>query len=320
MRAVQTRIRQRASQMKKPNPDAGTGKEPWLSLNRFLRRRFGQRVQKIPVDAGLSCPNRDPETGAGGCIYCNQHGSGTGAWKRGIDIKSQVLSGIKWARRRYGAERYLVYFQSYSNTFAPLDRLEEIYQASVCHEGIVGVCIGTRPDCIDEDRLDLIARIFKDKMVWMEYGLQSSSDETLKRINRGHKAADFIRAVELTRNYPFFICAHVIFGLPGETERDMEATVRLLSELKVDGVKFHQLYVVEGTAMAELLRAGRYRPMSQRAYALMVARAIRMLPKGTVIQRLTGDPAPGELLAPEWSKDKQGTIELIRSFLDSSSL
>ncbi len=287
-------------------------REPWLSLNRFLRHRFGCRVQKIPVDAGLGCPNRDPSTGLGGCIYCNRLGSGTGAWKRGIDVEGQIEAGITWARRRYRAGKFLVYFQSFSNTFAPLGHLERLYSQALCHEDVVGVCIGTRPDCVDRQRLDLIARIFQGKMVWMEYGLQSASDATLLRINRGHKVQDFIDAVRLTREYPFLVCAHLIFGLPGEGAEEMERSVELLAGLRVDGVKFHQLYVVKGTEMERLYRAGLYTPMSQRAYARMVARAIEILPEGTVIQRLTGDPVQGELLAPAWSTDKQGTISMIR--------
>ncbi len=286
---------------------------PWLTLNRFLRERFGQRVQKIPVDAGLSCPNRDPVTGRGGCIYCNQLGSGTGAWQRGQDISQQVLQGMEWAKRRYRAGKFLIYFQSFSNTFAPLERLEEIYSSALCSDDIVGVCIGTRPDCIDRQRLRLIWEFFREKMVWMEYGLQSASNLTLSRINRGHTVEDFIHAVDITREFPFYICAHVIFGLPGEDQETMLDTVRLVSELHLDGIKFHQLYLVKDTPMAELYRSRKYEPMSQYEYASIVARSLKILPQDLVVQRLVGDPGPGELIAPAWSRDKQGTIHLIKS-------
>ncbi|NPA95419.1 MAG: TIGR01212 family radical SAM protein [Thermodesulfobacteria bacterium] len=285
----------------------------FLTLNQFFRKHFGQRVQKIPLDAGLGCPNR--RGNSTGCIYCNARGSGTGASMRHIPLSLQLESGILWARRRYKAKRFAAYFQAYSNTYGPLEKLQEIYRQVACHDDVVAVAIGTRPDCIDKDVLDLIARCFQDKMVWMEYGLQSANNETLKGINRGHEVEDFVRAVELTRRYPFFICAHVIFGLPGEGQREMLETVRLLRDLRVDGVKFHELYVIKGTPMAQMFLQGHYAPITQVEYALTVARAIGMLPANTVIQRLTGDPAPGELLAPIWAAYKQETISLIKKFM-----
>ena len=287
----------------------------FLSLNSFFRAHFGQRVQKIPLDAGLGCPNRVSERG--GCIYCNEKGSGTGASFRGLSIRQQLETGMKWARRRYKARRFAAYFQAFSNTFASLDRLREIYSQVADVPEVVAVAIGTRPDCIDTDVLDLIHAIFKDKMVWMEYGLQSASDATLRLINRGHTVRDFSNAVRLTRQYPFYICAHVIFGLPGEGEGEMTQTVELLRDLAIDGVKFHELYVVRSTPLSHMYHQGRYEPISQDFYAKMVAKAIGILPKETVIQRLTGDPAPGELVAPKWAKRKQETISMIRKYLES---
>ncbi|RUM93319.1 MAG: TIGR01212 family radical SAM protein, partial [Thermodesulfatator sp.] len=163
----------------------------YLSLNQFLRMKFGRRVQKIPLDAGLSCPNRDPETGKGGCIYCNVRGSGTGAFSQGKTIREQLVQGMKWARKRYKAKAFIAYFQSFSNTFAPLKKLEEIYQEAAGFPEIVGVAIGTRPDCVSREVLELIKTIFPDRLVWMEYGLQSASDASLARINRGHSVQDF---------------------------------------------------------------------------------------------------------------------------------
>ena len=289
----------------------------FLSLNGFLRRRFGRRVQKIPLDAGLSCPNRDPVTGVGGCIYCNLRGSGTGAFQQGRSIREQLVQGVEWARRRYRARAFIAYFQSFSNTFAPLERLEELYSQAASFPDIVGVAIGTRPDCVDREVLELVNRIFDGKMVWMEYGLQSASDRTLKTINRGHAVQDFIEAVSLTRKFPFLICAHVIFGLPGENRVDMLETARLLKALRIDGVKFHQLYVARHTELHRLYERGQYEPVSMEEYAQAVADAIRILPDETVIQRLTGDPAPGELVAPEWAGRKAGIIKCINRCLGS---
>lgn len=288
----------------------------FLSLNEFLRQRFGKRVQKIPLDAGLSCPNRDPVTGLGGCIYCNLQGSGTGAFQKGQGIREQLAQGMKWARKRYKARAFIAYFQSFSNTFAPLERLEELYRQAASFPDIAGVAIGTRPDCVDPQVLELIDKIFDGKMVWMEYGLQSASDRTLERINRGHTVQDFVDAVSLTRKFPFLICAHVIFGLPGESRPDMLETARLLKGLEIDGVKFHELYVAENTRLHRLYEKGQYEPVSMEEYAEAVADAIRILPDETVVQRLTGDPAPGQLVAPEWAGRKAEIIKCINTCLD----
>ncbi len=290
----------------------------FLTLNEFFRKHFGQRVQKIPLDAGLGCPNRI--LGKGGCIYCNEKGSGTGASLKKIPLKKQLLDGMEWARRRYKARLFAAYFQAFSNTFAPLDMLEELYLQITDIPEIVAVAIGTRPDCVDGQVLDLIARCFPDKMVWMEYGLQSASDRTLQAINRGHTVDDFVRAVEITREYPFLICAHVIFGLPGEEVREMKDTIGLVRSLGIDGIKFHELYVIKGTPLWRMYKQGLYTPMDQDRYAKMVAWAIRTLPKDTVVQRLTGDPAPGELEAPDWAGRKQETICLIKKYFEQGDL
>ena len=284
---------------------------PYLSLNRFLRREYGCRVQKIPLDAGLTCPNRDGTVGTGGCIYCNSRGSGTGAFARGLGIAEQMKLGMDWALRRYKAKRFIAYFQSFSNTHAPPERLWQLYRQALIGPEVVGLFIGTRPDCVNRDLLHGLREIARGRMLWMEYGLQSASDETLRRINRGHTVQDFIDAVEMTRALGIPVCAHVIFGLPGEGTDEMRATVKLLRKQGVEGVKFHQLYVVRGTPMEDLLRRGAYSPISQQAYARMVAWAISELGPRVVIHRLTGDPAAGELVAPDWSREKARTTAMI---------
>jgi radical SAM protein (TIGR01212 family) len=290
----------------------------YLSLNRYLRGIFGERVQKVSLDAGLTCPNRDGTKGTGGCVYCDAGGSGTGGSKAGKDVAQQMREGIQQARKRYGAEKFIAYFQSFSNTYAAPERLEGLYSQALVGPEVVGLSVGTRPDCVDHEKLALIARVGRDRMVWMEYGLQSASDATLSRINRGHTARDFIHAVGLAREYGFPVCAHVIFGLPGEGRTEMEDTVHLLAGLKIDGVKFHQLYVVEGTALHRLHEVGGYRPMEQAEYAGMVAWALRALPAGTVIQRLTGDPPRDRtVVAPAWSYRKAETTALIKDALIS---
>jgi uncharacterized protein len=284
----------------------------YLSLNQYLRSVFGERVQKISLDAGFTCPNRDGTKGRGGCIYCDARGSGNGAYGSGKGIAEQMKEGIKWASRRYGARKFIAYFQSFCNTYGPLDRLEAVYTQALVGPEVVGLSIGTRPDCVDKERLELISRLGKGRMVWMEYGLQSASDATLAGINRKHTVSDFVQAVEISKKYGLLTCAHVIFGLPGEGRREMEDTVRLLANLKVEGVKFHHLYVVENTELNRLYRSGKYKPIAQEDYVQMVAWALANLPEGTVIQRLTGDPPRNELVAPDWSLDKRQTISMIQ--------
>ncbi len=283
----------------------------YLSLNRYLRDIFGERIQKVPLDAGLSCPNRDGTKGIGGCIYCGETGSGTGAHATGQAIREQMRKGQVWAARRYKAKKFIAYFQSYSNTYAPMAVLERIYRQALTGPEVVGMAIGTRPDCIDRDVLKLIERIGKGHMIWMEYGLQSACDATLKRINRGHSVQDFIDAVDLTRQFGFPVCAHVIFGLPGEDTSQMKQTIELLADLRIDGIKFHQLYVETGTRLHTLYSLGKYKPISLEQYAELVAWSVSRLPRNTVIHRLTGDPRRSRLAAPGWSLKKQDILNAI---------
>ncbi len=291
----------------------------YLSFNRFLKSRFGERVQKIPLDAGLGCPNRDGTKGTEGCIYCDPLGSGTGAEKRGLSIHDQMRQGIIWAERRYNAKKFIPYFQSFSNTYAPLPVLEQLYTEAAGFPGVAGIAIGTRPDCITHEILDLVGNTARGGMVWMEYGLQSASNRTLQRINRGHTVEDFVQCVKLTRKAGFLVCAHVIFGLPDQSVREIQATVDLIAELGVEGIKFHNLYMVKGTKIYKMYKEKPFPLMSQKRYAELVVDSIRRLPHGTVVQRLTGDPprTMGPAL-PAWSHDRQGTIRLIEQGLEAA--
>ncbi len=290
----------------------------YLSFNQFLRDRFGDRVQKIALDAGLGCPNRDGTVGRGGCIYCDPRGSGTGAAARGLGIREQMEVGIKWAQKRYRAKLYLPYFQAFSNTYGQPELLERLYSTAAGFPGVAGLAIGTRPDCVTPEILNIIDRVAQGRMVWMEYGLQSADDRTLERINRGHSVEDFIQCVKITRDAGFLVCAHVIFGLPGQSREEMRRTVELLAELGVEGVKFHNLYIVQGTRLQRLYEQEPFALLTQEEYAELVADAIRYLPEDTVIQRLTGDP-PRDMgpALPAWSHDKQGTLRLIEQRLMS---
>ena len=292
---------------------------PYRTLSSFLRERYGRRVQKISLDAGLSCPNRDREE-KGGCLYCNERGSGTGALARGVGLRAQIKSQMEAMARRYGARAFIAYFQSYTNTHADVPTLKGIFDTILPYPGIVGLAIGTRPDCIDREKLSLIRSYAPDRLVWVEYGLQSASDATLKRINRGHDVRTFVDAVHLTADFGLRICAHVIIGLPGEGMDDFVATAKLLSGLPVTDVKIHLLYVARDTALEYLFLRGEYEPLSMNGYARAAAAFIAHLRDDIVIQRITGDPHPEELVAPAWALDKGTVRAAVHRELDASGL
>ena len=284
-------------------------------FNSYLRSIFGCRVQKITVDAGLTCPNRDGKVSTGGCIYCNARGSGTGAHSKGQSVSQQLINGKIALAKRYRAKKFLAYFQSFSNTYAPLPVLKNLYAEALGVDDIVGLSIGTRPDCVDTGVLDLLQEYARQYLIWIEYGLQSSSDATLAFINRGHDVQCFKDAANKSRNRGIKICAHVILGLPNETRRDMLHTAQTLAGLGIDGVKLHLLYVIKGTRMETLYQQGDYRCLDQDDYVDLVCDFLERIPGDMVVQRLTGDPHPGELVAPQWARQKSETLKRIKKTL-----
>ena len=287
----------------------------YYDLNSYLRKTFGCRVQKIAVDAGLSCPNRDGKISRKGCMYCNSRGSGTGAFKNGISITHQILMGKKNIGRRYKAKKFMAYFQSFSNTYAPVDKLEKIYDEALSVEDIVAISIGTRPDCINGDILNILENYAKEYLVWMEYGLQSVHDKTLNFINRGHDFQCFKEAVEATKQRNIKICAHVILGLPNENKKDMLETAKTISKMGIDGIKIHLLYVVKGTELEKLYLNGGYRCLEMDEYADIVSDFLELIPKNIIVHRLTSEPHKEELVAPLWSLEKNTTLNMIKETL-----
>ncbi len=294
-------------------------KKPYRDLNTYFRTRFGCRVHKVTVDAGLSCPNRDGTLSTGGCIYCNAKGSGTGAHWHGVPITQQIERSKDRIARRFKTNRIMPYFQAFTNTYAPVERLKAMYDEALAVKNVVGLAIGTRPDCVDTAVLDLLENYTRNHLIWIEYGLQSAHDHTLSMINRGHDFACFERAVSATRNRNINICAHVILGLPGESRQDMLETADAIAATDIDGVKLHLLYVVRGTPMETLYRDGRYRCLEQREYAELVCSFIERLPETMIIQRLTGDPHPKELVAPAWALEKKETLDLIHTIFEEKN-
>ncbi|MGM0418818.1 MAG: TIGR01212 family radical SAM protein [Thermodesulfobacteriota bacterium] len=294
-----------------------SGIKRYKDLNTFLRNYFGERVQKISVDAGFTCPNRDGKVSYGGCTYCNPRGSGTGAYSQSISVADQLESGKKRLGKRYKAKKFLAYFQSYTNTYGSKDYLKKIYDEALSVEGVCGLCIGTRPDCIDEEKIAVFEQYANSgKLIWMEYGVQSIHDKTLKRIKRGHDFKCFEKAVEITRNKGIYICAHVILGLPGETKEDMIETAVKLSQMGVDGVKLHLLYVVKDTPIEKEFEDKTLRCLTQKEYVEAASDFIEHISEEMVVHRVTGDPHIDELVAPFWSLRKDETLTMINKELD----
>jgi radical SAM protein (TIGR01212 family) len=286
----------------------------------YLRGIYGCRVQKITVDAGLSCPNRDGTLSKEGCTFCNAAGSGTGAHQRGLSVSEQIEQGRQALARRYKAKKFIAYFQSFTNTYAPVETLRRLYDEALGVEDIIGLSIGTRPDCIDDPVLSLLEEYSRNYLVWIEYGLQSAHDATLARINRGHDVQTFEEAVKRTRKRGLPVCAHVILGLPGETRAHMLATASYLGALGIDGIKLHLLYVVKDTPLERLYRRGGLRCLRQDEYVDIVCEFLSLVPESVVIQRLTGDPHPDELVAPVWSRNKKETLSLIEQTLAARNI
>ncbi len=291
-------------------------KNRYRDLNTYFRELFGHRVHKITVDAGMTCPNRDGTLATGGCIYCNSKGSGTGAFLAGKAIREQIETAKVRVARRFKAKKFIAYFQAYTNTYAPVKILKELYDEALGVPDVAGLAIGTRPDCISAEILDLLESYTARHLIWIEYGLQSAHDETLIRINRGHTVACFEKAVAATKGRGINICAHVILGLPGETRAQMLDTARFIAGLGIHGIKLHLLYVVRGTKLETLYNKGAFKCLGQREYAELVCDFLERIPGGMIIQRLTGDPHPSELVSPGWALEKKQTLDMIKAIFE----
>lgn len=288
----------------------------YRDFNTYLKEIFGERVQKISLDAGLGCPNRDGTISREGCIFCDRRGSGTGAFiEEGLSIDHQIIRAKEVIQKRYKARKFIAYFQSFSNTYAPPPRLKFLYDQALTHKGMVGLSVATRPDCVTREILALIRSYQRDYLVWLEYGLQSSHDITLKRIHRGHDVSCFETSVRMAADQAINVCAHIILGLPGEDRDMMLETARYLARLPVQGVKIHLLYVVKGTPLAELYGKTAFRCLGRDEYADLVVDVLEMLPPDMVIHRLTGDPPSSELIAPAWAGEKQINLGVIQDTL-----
>jgi radical SAM protein (TIGR01212 family) len=289
---------------------------PYRAYSAYLKERFGERVHRVALDAGFGCPNREDGRGEGGCIYCSPSGSGTGAHDRGIGVEAQMEQGIAHLSRR-GITKFIAYFQAFCGTGAPPAELRKIYRQATAFPGVVALAVGTRPDMVPDEVLETLAAFAGGKEtgrpldVWLELGLQSASDETLIRINRGHDVACFDRAAERAHAYGIAPATHVIMGLPGEDRTAMMATAKHLSRLPVKGVKLHHLYVEKGTELARDFEAGRVKILEMEEYIDLAVEFLRRLRNDVVIMRLAGQAPAGRLIAPKWIEGAGGLAQRI---------
>ena len=295
---------------------------PYVTLSDHLRARFGVRVQKVPLDAGADCPNRDGTLSRSGCLFCSPRGSGTGAAARGLSLAEQWTELAPRIMARYGSQnrppRLMAYLQAFSNTHGPMERLARVLDQAAALPGAAGLSIGTRPDCCEDDKLDLLAGLGRQGLdpVFLELGLQSANDATLARINRGHDAACLADAVRRAAAHGLEVVVHVMAGLPGEGLDDLLATIDFVNALPVAGIKLHNTYVCRGTGLEALYRRGGYLPPTLDEYAAWAAEALARLRPEIVVHRVTGDPAPGELVGPDWAGDKRAVLDAIGKALD----
>ena len=287
----------------------------YKNFSSYLKERYGGKIKKICIDGGFTCPNRDGRCGVGGCSFCGERGAGEHIDPT-LSIGEQVREGLS----RQSADGFIAYFQSFTNTYAPTDELRRRYDAALIDERIVALAIGTRPDCIDEEIAALIAEYGKRLDVWVELGLQTASDRTAERINRGYPTEVFERAVRILHERGIPVVAHLMIGLPGEGEEELTETIALIGSLPISGIKIHSLYVMEGTRLAEEYRRGEFSPITLEQYVSRAARVVASVSPDLIIHRLTGDCPKGMLVAPEWNSDKNAIISAIVKRLESQGL
>ncbi|MBQ9086097.1 MAG: TIGR01212 family radical SAM protein [Clostridia bacterium] len=299
-----------------PFPYSDSNKR-YYTYDYYLRQTFGGKCAKIPLDAGFTCPNIDGTRGVGGCIYCSGRGSGDFAEAPTLSIAEQYRKTREKLSSKWSTERCIPYFQAHTNTYAPLPRLKELYEEALAQEGVVGLNIATRADCLEAGVPEYLAALADRTRLTVELGLQTIHDETARKINRGHTYEEFLVGYTRLRQASdkIGICIHLIFGLPGETEEMMMESVREVSRIKPDQVKLHLLHVLKNTTLSNQYQLGGYTPLDKKTYVSLVVNALELLPMDTVIARVTGDGMGEELLAPEWSRKKVSVINDIDKLL-----
>lgn len=270
----------------------------------YMKQTFGARVHKVNIDAGFTCPNRDGSLGTSGCIYCNNDSFRPSSCRPALGIGEQVRNGIKYLRGRYGAERFIAYFQAYTNTYAPVDVLERLYLEALDEPSVMGLAIGTRPDCIDEEKLDLLESLAKKHFILVEYGLQSIYDRSLRFINRGHDYDTFLKALAMTNGRGIKTGAHIIVGFPTESREETVGMAPVLSEVGIEFLKVHQLQVVRNTPLADIYEKNPFHVFAYDEYLDFLSDFIERLSPEIVLQRLFATAPDDILIAPHWGRSR----------------
>lgn len=270
------------------------------SYGSYLRRRFGCRVSKVNVDGGFTCPNRDGTKGTGGCIYCDNSSFSPDGAQASISQARQIAQGMDYHRRRLGSDKFIIYFQKFTNTYAPVEKLRDMYMRALDHPDVLGISVGTRPDALEDDAVSLLAEIARTCYVCVEFGLQSIDDAILKWMNRGHTLAEYLKAVDRVAGRGMDICTHLIYGFPGETRSSFLKTAELVAGLPVNSLKIHQLHAVRGTRLAEMCLNKQLKLVSHEEYVAAVCDFLERLPPHVAIQRLYGSAPLEMLVAPGW--------------------
>ena len=288
----------------------------YFSYNHYLRQRFGQRVQKVSVDAGFTCPNVDGTVTTGGCTFCDNRSFSPSRRVRRQDVLDQISDGIRRLKSRYTCDKFIAYFQPATNTYAPVEKLRRLFARALEHPQVIGLAIGTRPDCVPDDVLDLLEELGRRTYVSVEFGVQTIHDRSLDWMNRGHHYGVFLDAMRRSRGRGFEICAHVILGIPGETHEDMLATAREMARQSLDAIKIHNLYAVKDTPLAEQVERGEATLLSRDQYVRVLVDFLELLPADMIVERISGDAPPDYFVAPTWCLDKPGVLLALRQELE----
>jgi len=286
------------------------------SFGSYIKKRFATTVYKVNVDAGFTCPNRDGTISTSGCIFCNNDSFRPGSCTPTLSISEQIRNGIAHVKKRYKAERFLVYFQPYTNTYAPVDELERLYREALSEPSVIGLAIGTRPDTVDKEKIALLETLAERYFILIEYGMQSIYEKTLEFINRGHDYNTFLKTIDLTKDRGIFIGAHVIVGFPTETKEEMLSMADEVSHIPIDFLKIHQLQVIKDTPLEIIYRERPFHVFEYEEYLEFVTEFIERLSPRIVLQRLFATAPDNILIAPRWGKNRQEILRDIEKRLE----
>ncbi len=283
----------------------------YYSFNKYLRDTFGDKVYKISINAGFTCPNRDGTLGTRGCIFCSRGGSGDFAESAKLSVTEQIESGKKRVEKKIKSGKYIAYFQAFTNTYAPIEVLKQKFFEAINHKDIVALSIATRPDCLPKEVIELLNELNKIKPVFVELGLQTTNEKSAKYIRRGYDLSVYDDAVKKLKSIDVNIVTHVIIGLPNETKEDMLKTVKYVCDIGTNGIKLQLLHVLKNTDLADEYEQGNFEVLSMEEYLDIIKSCVDIIPKNVVIHRLTGDGAKKDLIAPLWSADKKRVLNAI---------